>query len=388
MKIVSVEPVPLTSPYLPSRPLARPPESTVRNCVWARIETDEGITGWGEAYSGCYATEVTVAAIRRHSRSILGMDPTGPDSTLTHMRFCNRYWAMRGIGAQATSAIEGALWDIASKVKNLPLWKLLGDGKSRPVLLYASDGGNPRTPEEIFEETQYYVGLGYRAYKMSCGGDPDENGDRLSFDRERVRAAREGLGDERFLFLDVCVPQRSKNWQRGQAEAYMKALAPFKPRFMEEPAMTYELERYRELQTLRLIPTAGGESFTSPEEFEPFLKSGALGVAQPDASVVGGPASCVEVCNMARVHGVSVCLHTWCAGVGIAQNIQAACSVDGLLAMEFPQYVNPLATEPLESIWKFEGGYLTPPNEPGLGVKISEDLLMKYKYRPDSERDY
>jgi len=388
MKIVSVKPVPLTAPYLPPRPLNPPPESTVRNCVWVRIETDSGITGWGEAYSGCYATGVTVAAIERHSRSILGMDASNPAPVLEHMRFCNRYWAMRGIGAQATSAIEGALWDIAGKIKNQPLWKLLGDGKPRPVLLYASDGGNPRTPEEIFEETRYYAGLGYRAYKMSCGGDPDENGDRVSLDRDRVQAAREGLGDERLLFVDTCVPQRSMNWPRGRAEAYLEALAPFHPRFIEEPAMTYELERYRELQAAGLIPTAGGESFTSPEEFEPFLKSGALGVAQPDAAVVGGPASCVEVCKMARSYGVSVCLHTWCAGVGIAQNIHAACTVEGLLAMEFPQYVNPLATEPLKSIWKFEDGYLSPPEEPGLGVQISEELLRKYAYRPDSERDY
>ncbi|MFZ0634043.1 MAG: mandelate racemase/muconate lactonizing enzyme family protein [Candidatus Acidiferrales bacterium] len=388
MKIVSIEPIALTAPYLPMLPLPEPPKSNGRNCVWTRIETDDAITGWGEAYCGCYATDVTVAAIRRHSRSIIGMDPSDPDPVLKHMRFCNRYWGMRGIGAQATSAIEGALWDIVGKIHNQPVWKLLGDGKQHPVMIYASDGGNPRTPQEIFEETRYYAGLGFRAYKMSCGGDPDENGDRVPIDRERVKAAREGLGDERFLFVDVCVPQRSENWERGHAERYMQALAPFKPRFMEEPAMTYELSRYRELQALSLIPTAGGESFTSSEEFEPFLATHALGVAQPDAAVVGGPKSCVEVINRARTLGIPVCLHCWCAGVGIAQNIQAACSVDGVLAMEFPQYKHPLATEPIKAIYTVEDGYLTPPIEPGLGVKITEDLLVKYPYVPESDRDY
>jgi L-alanine-DL-glutamate epimerase-like enolase superfamily enzyme len=168
----------------------------------------------------------------------------------------------------------------------------------------------------------------------------------------------------------------------------MEVLAPFEPRFLEEPAMTYELERYRELQALRLIPTAGGESFTSPEEFELFLRSGALGVAQPDAAVVGGPASCVEVIELARSLGISVCLHTWCAGVGIAQNIHAACSVDGVLAMESPQYLHPLASEPIQSIWEFNDGYLTPPSEPGLGVKVSDELLVKYPFKPESDRDY
>ena len=318
----------------------------------------------------------------------MGRDPTDPESLLGHMRFCNRYWAMRGIGAQATSAIEGAVWDIIGKVKRQPVWQLLGDGELHPVLLYASDGGNPRSPKEIFEETQYYAGLGYRAYKMSCGGDPDENGGRLSRDRERVKAAREGLGVDKYLFVDVCVPQRSVNWEPGRAEAYMEALAPFHPRFMEEPAMTYELKRYCDLQALGLVPTAGGESFTSPEEFEPFLRAGALGVAQPDAAVVGGPASCVEVIKMGRTFGVPVVLHTWCAGVGIAQNIHAACSFDGVLAMEFPQYQHPLATEPLQSIWEFNDGYLTPPSEPGLGVKVSDELLRKYPYLPESDRDY
>ncbi len=310
-------------------------------------------------------------------------------AVLREMRFWNRYWAMRGIGAQTTSAVEAALWDIVGQVKGQPLWQLLGDGKPHPVLLYASDGDNRLPSQEIFEEAQFYLSRGYRAYKMRCGGDPYETDpDRLDLDIERVAAAREGLGYDRLLFVDVSVPQRSQPWERGRAEAYMEALHRYDVRFIEEPAMTYDLGRYRELQRLSLIPIAGGESFCCPEEFEPFLDAGAYGIAQPDAAVVGGPASCVDVCNRARQLGIAVCLHTWCAGVGIAQNLHVACGIEGVLAMEGPQMIHGPATEPLENIWHFDDGYLAPPTQSGLGVGITGELLNKYPYQPGKELDY
>jgi L-alanine-DL-glutamate epimerase-like enolase superfamily enzyme len=390
MKIINVEPVALTGPYDDAGTPLDALSGGVRNCVWARIETDAGIIGWGEAYSGCYATEVTIAAIKRLARSVIGGDALEPIATLQHMRFWNRYWAMRGIGAQSTSAIEAALWDIVGQVKGQPVWQLLGDGQPRPVLLYASNGGNARSPQEIFDDASSWVAQGYRAYKMRCGEDPNDPIDpnRLRVDTERVEAAREALGPERLLFVDAGVPQHPVTWANGKAEAYLKAFHPYNVRFFEEPALTYDLQRYRELQSLNLIPIAGGESFTCPEEFEPFFEAGAYGVAQPDAAVVGGPASCVEVCKRAREFGISVCLHTWCAGVGIAQNFHAACSVDGVLAMEGPQMIHAPATVPLQNIWQFEDGYLQPPTAPGLGVVITDEFLSQYAYQPDSERYY
>lgn len=389
MKITRIEPIALTAPYAPRR---TPPEklwTEVRNCVWVRIDTDEGLSGWGEVYSGCYATEVTLAALRRFTRTLINQDPMDTQAVLQYMRFWNRYWAMRGIGAQSSSAIEAALWDIVGKVKKQPLWQLLGDGKPHPVLLYASDGDNRSSPEMIFEEVRFYVSQGYRAYKMRCGGDPGQEMEgRLALDKERVSAAREALGKDLLLFVDVIVPQRPITWEKGRAEAYMQALYPYNVRFIEEPALTYDLKRYSELQSLNLIPVAGGESFSCPEEFEPFLEKGAYGVVQPDAAVVGGPASCMEVCRRARAFSIPVCLHTWCAGVGIAQNLHVACGTEGVLAMEGPQMIHPPASEPLVNIWHFEDGHLVPPTQPGLGVNISNELLAKYPYQPDKELDY
>ncbi|MBI3943580.1 MAG: mandelate racemase/muconate lactonizing enzyme family protein [Chloroflexi bacterium] len=389
MKIANIAIVPLTAPYTwPNLP-ANDRNNGVRNCVWVRIDTDEGVSGWGEAYPGVYATEVTIEALHRLSPSLLGQEISDPNEVLAQMRYRNRYWAMRGIGAQSTSALEAALWDITGIIQGKPLWQMLGDGQPHPVLLYASDGSNALLPKEIYDEASGYMAQGFRAYKMRCGGTSwDPPRDRLALDTERVSAARLALGPERLLFVDVSVPQRPETWQPGVAEAYMRALSPYKVRFMEEPAMTYDVERYRELQHLGLIPTAGGESFACPEEFEPFFAAGALGVAQPDAAVVGGPASCVEVCNRAREHGVPVCLHCFSAGVGIAQNLHAAASVPGVLAMEGPQAIHATATVPLKQIWDFHDGYLTSPTRPGLGVEITAELLAEYPYRPDSERDY
>jgi L-alanine-DL-glutamate epimerase-like enolase superfamily enzyme len=380
MRVVNAEIVPLSAPY-------GEPAGGLRNCVWLRLDTDEGISGWGEAYCGVYATEVTMAALRRLLPSLLGGDAADPRALMRTVRDRNRYWAMRGIGAQSTSAVEGALWDILGKSRDQPVWQILGDGQPRPVLLYASDGDNSLSPEEIRNEALMYAEAGYRAYKLRCGGRWGDERDRLALDAERVRAAREGLGPDRLLFVDVSVPQRPEPWPSGRAEAYLDALAPYDVRFIEEPAMTYDVARYRELQRRGPIATAGGESFTCPEEFEPFFEVGAFGVVQPDAAVVGGPASCADVLVRARELGVPACLHCFSAGVGIAQNLHAACAVDGVIALEGPMVPHVPATEPVRPIWRLVDGYLQPPSTPGLGVAITDELLANCRYQPGQERD-
>jgi L-alanine-DL-glutamate epimerase-like enolase superfamily enzyme len=303
---------------------------------------------------------------------------------MRRVRALNLYWAMRGAGAQSTSAIEAALWDILGQSQGKPVWQILGDGKPRPVVIYASAGYDWLSPDEVLDQTRRYALAGYRAYKLRCGGGPD----RLELDTERARAAREGLGNDRMLFVDLGVPQRDEPWPAGRAEAYIEALAQFDVRFLEEPALTYDVARYRELQRIGSIPIAGGESFTCPEEFEPMFAAGALGVAQPDAAVVGGPASCVDVLVRARELGVQTCLHSWSAGVGIAQNLHAAWSVDGVLAMEGPVATHALATEPLRPIWRFVDGHMLPSSEPGLGVSITEELLDEFAFATGSERNF
>ncbi|MEO7653819.1 MAG: enolase C-terminal domain-like protein, partial [Bryobacteraceae bacterium] len=135
-------------------------------------------------------------------------------------------------------------------------------------------------------------------------------------------------------------------------------------------------------------PIAGGESFCSPDEFEPFFEAGAYGVVQPDAAVVGGPASCVEVCRRARHFGVPISIHAWSAGVGLAQNLHAAWSAEGVTAIEWPQSSHEPATEPIRQIVDFRDGHLHPPSCPGLGVNVSRTLIGKFPFVPGSERDY
>jgi galactonate dehydratase len=168
----------------------------------------------------------------------------------------------------------------------------------------------------------------------------------------------------------------------------MRALLPFNVRFMEEPAMTYDVRSYRDLQQMNLIPVAGGESFCSPEEFEPFFEAGAFGVVQPDAAVTGGPASCREVCRRALELEVPVSMHAWSAGVGLAQNLHASWSIDGVMVMEWPLTFHPLATSPIEGMGSFVDGYMLPGTKPGLGLNLNDEWLAQFAYQPGSERDY
>lgn len=380
----------LSAPYVRPRTAPDHPSNGIRNCVWLAIETEDGRTGWGEAYCGCYATEVTLAALRRLTAHLAGGGMTDVPAALDEVRYRNRYWAMRGIGAQASSAVEGALYDLAAQEAGVPLWKLLGGGEPRPVMPYASAGEGRFTPEEVFEDAAYFAAAGYRAYKMRCGGyrlDPPSPA-QLGRDAERVAAAREALGPERLLFVDVAMPQRPTPWPRDHVAAYLEMLARYAVRFLEEPALTYDVAGYRELQSMGLVPVAGGESFSCPEEFEPFFEAGAYGVAQPDAAVVGGPASCAAVARRAAGCGIPVALHSWPAAAGIAQNLHAGWASENILAIEWPQASHALASEPLDPIYRWQDGWLLPSEEPGMGLRIPPEFLERYAYQPGQERDY
>jgi D-galactarolactone cycloisomerase len=388
-KIRAFEVVTLTGTYVRPDTAANHKANGLRNCVWLRLETESGLVGWGEAYWGAYATEVTAAALRRYRSSLLGADISDPEAATEHARFRNRYWTMRGIGAHASSAIEAAIWDIFAQAAGVPLWKLLGDGVGRPVLAYASAGDTSMSPAEIYAQVTRLTGMGYRAYKLRCGGELGKDDQaQLEWDVERVRAAREALGRDRLLLVDVTVPQRKVLWTEERAQTYMERLEPFGLFLLEEPAPTYDLERYRSLQATGRIAVAGGESFTSPEEFEPFFAARAYGVVQPDATVVGGPVSCAAVCRRAHELGVPVAIHAWSAGVGLAQNMQVAFGSPAAELIEWPQARYDLATEPIRPIFRMVDGYLQPPEAPGLGVSVSPELIEAHTLRPDSERNF
>jgi L-alanine-DL-glutamate epimerase-like enolase superfamily enzyme len=388
MSIRGLEIIPLTAPYIRADTPPDHPANGTRNCVFVRLTSDGGRIGWGEAYCGCYATQVTIAALRRLERSLLDGPTDDPAETIRRVRFQNRYWAMRGIGAAATSAIESAVFDLHAQLLGQPLWRILNDA-ARPVLAYASAGDNSLSPDEIFRQSRRLRDEGYRAYKLRAGGRlGDAPADRLPLDVQRVAAAREALGPDAKLFVDVAVPQRPQPWPRERAEAYLRALEPYDVGLLEEPAMTYDLETYAALQRLGLIPIAGGESFTDPQEFEPFFRAGALGVAQPDAAVVGGPVSCMTVCRHAEAAGVPVCLHAWSAGIGIAQNLHVAWAAPNAMAIEWPVSIHAPQTAPLARLTQFQDGYLMPTDRCGLGVTVCDELISQYAYQAGRERDF
>ncbi|HWP40290.1 MAG TPA: mandelate racemase/muconate lactonizing enzyme family protein [Tepidisphaeraceae bacterium] len=391
MQLRQITVIPLTAPYIRADTPADHPSNGLRNCVWVRIDTEDGRSGWGEAYSGCYATEVTIAALHRVQRAVQECRSDDPAQIMREVRFRNRYWAMRGIGAGAISAIESAVYDLYAQKQGKPLWQVLGgDRPAGRVLAYASAGDNSFSADEIYTQARRVRKAGFRAYKLRCGGnlhDPPEE-DRLARDVDRVAAAREAMGPDASIFVDVGVPQRRVTWPAQRAEQYLRALSPYRIGFLEEPAMTYDVKGYAALQRLGLAAIAGGESFTDPEEFVPFFEAQALGVAQPDAAVVGGPASAVAVCRMAQQFGVPVCLHAWSAGVGIAQNLHAAWACANVMAIEWPISQHPPQTEPLAGLVSFQDGYLLASNKPGLAAAVSDQLLERYPYRPGCDRDF
>jgi len=336
---------------------------TERSALIIQIDTDEGITGFGEGGNPNY--------IEKIKSRILGMDPFD----------MNKIWNNEFVGSlrnhQSESfGVEMALWDIMGKKMKMPLYKLLGGKLRDKIKVYASSLYYKRTeslPEVMAKEAVKILDQGFDSIKIKIGYTPER-------DIKCVKAVRRAVGSDVELTVDA-----QEAYTSHIAIRLGRKLEKLDVYWFEEPVPSYDLEGYIEVRNALDIAVAGGESLTTFREFARFISNRAFDIVQPDM-IAGGISGCRKISTLAEAFNVTLIPHCWATEITVAAWLHLLSSIPSYPKKEYPmpprlEYdvsTNPIRDALLINPLCRKGSYIYVPEKPGLGVEIDERTLKKY----------
>ncbi|AGJ53427.1 gluconate dehydratase [Streptomyces sp. PAMC 26508] len=335
-----------------------------------RVETDDGVVGWGEpVVEGRAATVRT--AVHELSELLVGQDPLRIED---HWQTMTKGSLYRGgpVLSSAVSGLDQALWDIAGKVYGAPVHQLLGGPVRDRVRAYTWVGGDE--PTQIAEAVREQVEAGFTAVKMNASGRMN----RLATTRDiaevvsRAAAAREALGDDRDFAVDF-----HGRFTAPNAAKILPHLAPYNPLFVEEPVLPEYTHRLRDLVAGSPVPLATGERLFSRTDVLPALTAG-VAVIQPDLSHAGGISEVRRIASLAETFDVLLAPHCPLGPVSLAASLQVAFSTPNFLIQEQSIGIHyNVGAGPLDYLadptpLDFHEGHFLRSTASGLGIDVDE----------------
>lgn len=368
MIITQVEPIMLA--YLPKNP---PRDGlsgiTTRDVLLVQIHTDEGMIGIGEGFAlGSLKSTATIVE-EILSPLLLGADPTDIEGLWQKMYRTSFRVGRRGIVLAAISAIDIALWDLLGKKANLPVYKLLG-GVKNSIQAYASAGyyQEGKGLKELASEMRGYKDQGFKAVKMKVGGDT------LESDIERVRTAREALGSQIKLAVDA-----NNAWDYTTSLRFARAVEKYDIFFFEEPLSSDDLQGSIKLARDTDIPIAGYETEYTRFGLRDMIVQDAIDIVQTDVIWSGGISEARKIGILASTFGKECIPHFSAGVVSLAANLHFGASLTNVHWFELTMDDNPLRTELATSTFDVQEGIIHLNQQPGLGIKLNEEILNQYK---------
>lgn len=341
-----------------------------------KIETSEGICGWGEPVVEGRAVVVR-AAVNEMREYLIGKDPMDIEDI---WQILYRGGFYRG-GPEVMSAISGidqALWDIKGKFFNTPVYNLLG-GKCRDKLrVYCWIGGD--RPGDVVAAAKEKTRQGYSAIKMNATEEMHyiDSFRKVEAVLERVQALRDAFGND----LDIGIDFHGRV-HKSMAKVLAKELDPFHPMFIEEPVLTENIEALREIARYTSAPIAVGERAFSRWDFKPILEAGYVDIIQPDLSHAGGISECRKIAAMAEAYDVAVAPHCPLGPVALSACVQLdMCTPNAFiqeqsLGIHYNENADLLDYLDNPSMFAYQNGFIEVPEEPGLGVAVNEEKLIE-----------
>ena len=331
------------------------------------VSTDEGITGYSETVITGYPEAVIRAFIEEWVKPLLvGENPMNVERLWekVYRRSLGHNNNRKGAGITALGAVEIALWDIIGKVRNLPVYEMIGGLCKNKIKAYASLMGYD-TPMEVAETALRCVDEGYTAIKLH----------QMQNTISSVKAVREAVGDKITLMLDV-----SGAWNPRQAVENAKKLEQYNIFWLEEPI--WPVDDYNGLAYLRErtgIPIAGGESENTHYGFKELITGNAVDIIQPDVAAAGGIMTCRKIFALAEAWNLQIALHSFTFGPALAA--AAHLSLSNTRSEYIEVCASPMEEYYMQPPLRQENGYLTLTDKPGLGIEIDEKVLKKYSVR-------
>ena len=278
------------------------------------------------------------------------------------------YYERMGSAISAVSAIDIACWDIKGKALELPVHNLLGGKVCNRLESYASDVYWQEDPEKMASEAVRIKKLGFKKIKMHIGvKSPRE-------EYHRIAAIKDAVGTDVQLMVDL-----NAGYNLLEALEAEKIWRDFDLFWIEEPLPPSDLDGLHKLQSRSDTAISGGENIFGVDDFKRILDRGALDALMPDIGRVGGIGEAVRIANLARAYGYPVSPHNFSSGILFAATLHFLASLEDGGLLEIDTSGNAIYEELLVSKLEREGGEITVPDEPGLGVCLPKEILSEFK---------
>jgi len=340
--------------------------------VVVRLHTDEGITGLGESfYRSVEDNRFLAESIESMGRHLIGEDPLDVTE-----RWHELHLHVKRSGAYgALSALDEAMWDIKGKHAGQPVYELLG-GEAGEVSAYATFPVE-KSPAELVDAAAWLAGKGFEAMKVGAGFG-------VGTDRERIRTVMAEIPDGFGLAIDA-----NTSYGFADALAVAETASEHGLEWFEEPIAHTDVEGQAELNRRASVPLAGYQTHTPHYPAVDHLEAGALEIYQPSLDYVGGVTGASRVATLVEAFNKRLVPHALGPAVNYAASLHVAAASRACSLVEFAVleeglddpgvYVGGPHVENRDAIYVEDGGRITPPEEPGLGIRLDEETLEEYR---------
>ena len=360
-----------------------------RTAHLVEIETDEGITGWGECFgpgnialANKYIVEKVIQPL------IIGEDPINKEYIWHKVYNLLRDSGQKGMPIQALSGIDIALWDILAKKAKLPLYQLLGGKTNNKIPVYGYGMMlQKKSVEELCElfktEANQIKEKNFKAMKMKVGLGPKE-------DLKLVSAVREAIGDDFKLMVDA-----NHAYNKNDALYVGRGLDEMEIYWFEEPVAPEDYDGYKELKEKLKTNIAGGEAEFTKYGWNQLIKKNCIDIAQPEVCGLGGITEYLKVSALAQSNFIPIVNHVWGSALSVAVNLHLLTSLPDMPGGLFPTksmlefdttekniFITDLTEEKFSILdqVKDKDGFASPLENIGIGINPKKEFIKEYEY--------
>lgn len=338
------------------------------------VETDEGITGYGEVDTAPFVGKAIIDQYMSHGTAyglkevVVGCDPFDYEQIWNEMWAKTYYYGRSGPVMHVMSGIDMAIWDIMGKAVGMPVHKLLGGSYVDKVRAYAS-ALMPDTIDEVKKMTEKYVSQGYTAVKYGWG----PLGYDVHHDIELIKTARKAAGDHVELMIDI-----GKRYRLKEALYVAKALEQLNIFWLEEPLPAEDYIGYKRLTESTTMRIATGEEESGRLAFRRLINEAHVDIIQPDMSRCGGLTEAKKIATMAADANILCVPHAFKTGILVAASIQFIAAIQHAPFLEFSVTESAIRKELLVKPFMQKDGFVEVSQTPGLGIELNPEVISKY----------
>ncbi|TVR76670.1 MAG: galactonate dehydratase [Sphaerobacteraceae bacterium] len=347
-----------------------------RNFLFVAVDTDEGISGVGEA--GITGRELAVMGAIEHFKPLLiGQDPMNTQH-IWQLLYRGGFFPAQRILGSAVSAIDIALWDIKGKAFGVPCYDLFGGRVRDKVVCYPHNSGDDSAIESLVESCLQTTEEGWKFVRWGLPTEADAFNPRRAVNTAiaQFEAVRNAVGDDIELCFDV-----HTRLDLPDAVRLCREVEKFSPYFIEDPLRSENPDSFKTLRPRTGVPLAAGEQFSSKWEFRQLIDEEWIDYARIDLCIVGGFTEALKIVGTCETHYIQIALHNPLGPVSSAACLQLNLATPNFGVQEQPRRTGTVLTDvvPVQPDW--EDGYLLPPTRPGLGIEFDREAARAHPFQ-------